>query len=378
MKQALTEGRSETMSVLGSTVDITLPGATGAKRAATPNRSTWVKPYDYVLVGSIAWALLLWAVTGIPLTPIRPWMLPKCLLTGWFLGAAIILIAVTRFGLQVARTKRLHKRRLRAWWARHFGARSIVAGVRYVITLTIVMTVYSSVKQAIPFINPTLTDQTLIAIERAVHLGWNPAWALQEVQWPTWWLLFLDNAYYAWFTVMPLVGGYFLVHRNRRKKYHFLSAFMAIWLVGVAWGLLFPSHGPCYVDSGNFPPAGMIMSRGTQVWLWDNYTALSEITMYGLGNLVYGCGLMALPSLHVTVVCLFAVFLWNEGPWLRWGSIAFALVIFIGSVQSGWHYAIDGYLGLLIAWLVTWGTSRLPGIARVPRQGAKQQTIPSK
>lgn len=116
------------------------------------------------------------------------------------------------------------------------------------------------------------------------------------------------------------------------------------------------------------------MSWGTQVWLWDHYTTLTEITLFGAGNLMYGCGLMALPSLHVTVVCLFAIFLWNEGFWLRWGSITFALLIFIGSVISGWHYAIDGYAGLLIALLVTRAVSRLPGIRRA--NVVPQETVP--
>ena len=29
---------------------------------------------------------------------------------------------------------------------------------------------------------------------------------------------------------------------------------------------------------------------------------------------------------------------------------AFLVVILIGSVQLAWHYAVDGYAGILIAW----------------------------
>jgi membrane-associated phospholipid phosphatase len=65
---------------------------------------------------------------------------------------------------------------------------------------------------------------------------------------------------------------------------------------------------------------------------------------------------MAMPSMHITVVALYAMFFWREGGWRRWGSIAFAVLIFLGSLYSGWHYAIDGYVGVSLAALCMWLT----------------------
>ena len=37
---------------------------------------------------------------------------------------------------------------------------------------------------------------------------------------------------------------------------------------------------------------------------------------------------------------------------LRVPYLVATLVMFVGSVATGWHYAIDGYAGILLAWLV--------------------------
>ena len=67
------------------------------------------------------------------------------------------------------------------------------------------------------------------------------------------------------------------------------------------------------------------------------------------GFLKYGFGLMALPSLHVAAVTLYVLYGWGEGRFVRWLTIIYALLIFIGSVTTGWHYAIDGYAAAVIA-----------------------------
>ena len=60
------------------------------------------------------------------------------------------------------------------------------------------------------------------------------------------------------------------------------------------------------------------------------------------------------------ICVLYVIFMWNEKPIWRWGSIIYAVLIFLGSLYSGWHYAIDGYAGALIAITVTWITAKLP------------------
>jgi hypothetical protein len=315
---------------------------------------------DQVLLITLTLALGIWAATGIPLTPLRPWFLPYLLQIDLFLLVGLLSLFAIRGARCIGRHRRVHLTRLRALARRHFGAEPIYHAFRYSVFVVLIITLHTSLKQSIPFINPRVFDAPLIAVERAVHFGINPAWDLLATPAPAWWIAFLDITYFLWFPIMPLSAALFLTHRHRIRRDQYFAAFMAVWLVGVLIGIAVPSYGPCYVDPAHFPPRGMIICNRIQHELWEHYTNLGHIASAGDGGMVFGYGLMAMPSLHVTVCCLYGIFLWSYGPWWRWLSITYAALIFLGSLYSGWHYAIDGYAGLLIAWLTTWAVRRLP------------------
>jgi membrane-associated phospholipid phosphatase len=84
--------------------------------------------------------------------------------------------------------------------------------------------------------------------------------------------------------------------------------------------------------------------------LWKTYE-----TGTGLVN-----GISAMPSMHVGTSVLFAIAGFASGRrWLAWLLTVFALLIMIGSVQLAWHYAIDGYVGAVVALLGWWLAGRL-------------------
>lgn len=353
------------------------PRTLDGDRRALYARSSWVRSYDGLVVIAVGLALILWAASGVPLTPIRPWFFDHLRQLSLFLGIGLVSLACLRFAIGVSRFGRVRGRWARALAARHFGWCRIREAWRYVLAFIVVITVHTSVKQAIPLISPGTTDDALIRIEKAVHLGFNPAWDLRSHLAHPWLTMFLDAAYFLWFPGMPLATAYFMSHRDPRKRDHYLRSFMAIWIIGVMVGLAAPSHGPCYVSPGEFPSPGMDIARMLQTLVWEQYVATREITLTGLGNLKLGCGLMAMPSMHLTVCCLYAIFFWNEGKWLRRFSVVFAFVIFMGSLYSGWHYAIDGYAGLAIALLATRLTARraVPTGTPIP---ASRSSVPSR
>ncbi|MBW2186739.1 MAG: phosphatase PAP2 family protein [Deltaproteobacteria bacterium] len=71
-----------------------------------------------------------------------------------------------------------------------------------------------------------------------------------------------------------------------------------------------------------------------------------------------------MPSMHVATSTLFALLGWRSNRALGIILTIFLVIIMIGSIHLGWHYAIDGYVAIIGTWLVWlgtgWALSRYP------------------
>lgn len=56
----------------------------------------------------------------------------------------------------------------------------------------------------------------------------------------------------------------------------------------------------------------------------------------------------AMPSMHVAIAVLLALFGWRLNRWAGAALTLFALLIMVGSVHLGWHYAVDGYVSAVV------------------------------
>ena len=83
-------------------------------------------------------------------------------------------------------------------------------------------------------------------------------------------------------------------------------------------------------------------------YLLDNYNA---------GTPALGTGISAMPSMHVAIATLNALMLSSLGRWQAVAGWAFAAIILFGSVYTGWHYAIDGYVSMLVVGVI-WQKTR--------------------
>lgn len=81
-------------------------------------------------------------------------------------------------------------------------------------------------------------------------------------------------------------------------------------------------------------------------------------------------GISAMPSLHVATAVLFALTAWRIHWVLGVLFWFYALVIQMGSVHLGWHYAVDGYVGATVALVIWWGVARVGEPKRTPDRRA--------
>ena len=119
----------------------------------------------------------------------------------------------------------------------------------------------------------------------------------------------------------------------------FTDSNIAMWLIGAWLYVMVPSLGPAFRFPDVWLPlaAAFPNTQQMQHTLMANYRA---ILSYRSGvnvpvNVLFGVA--AFPSLHVGFVTL--VLLWMRRLW-RYGEVifgVFTLIIFIGSIITGWH-----------------------------------------
>ena len=152
-------------------------------------------------------------------------------------------------------------------------------------------------------------------------------------------------SYYAIIYLPPLV----LYASGRRQAFEqcqtaLMLAFTSCFLVFV----LFPVEGPRYLWPA---PEGVPDGRLRDAVLWVLTRGSSRGT--------------AFPSSHAAVSVAQAVSLWLVGApprWLRVAISTLAVLLLVGAVYGGFHYAIDmtvgAVVGALMAWLAAIGVSR--------------------
>src|SRR5690606_31862098 len=114
-----------------------------------------------------------------------------------------------------------------------------------------------------------------------------------------------------------------------------------------------PAVGPCFASPELFREAlaGMPHATAIQERLWSNYVEL--VAARGgapLPTLKPFLAVAAFPSLHVGAHWLFALWAKRHARRLFVPFALATLLTFLGSLATGWHYAVDGYAGMLLAW----------------------------
>jgi len=227
--------------------------------------------------------------------------------------------------------------------------------VRLLAAMPLVSYVYSWLKVALPLLRPdVLYDQGLYRLETALHFGVNPGRLLQGLfPYPALWRV-LDH-YYGVFILTVMAGlGWFAATLSIRDRARFAAGFTLLWVLGSWFYLAVPSLGPCYVLKDDYTNVRVSMpsQSATMNLLLAQYGRVHSFHHRPEGtDLSPYLGIAAMPSLHVGAQAFLMLFARRRSRALFLLFAALTTLTFFTGVVCGWHYAIDGYAALLLAWV---------------------------
>ncbi|HVW58248.1 MAG TPA: phosphatase PAP2 family protein [Rhizobiaceae bacterium] len=243
-----------------------------------------------------------------------------------------------------------------AAFTRFFGSTERIANaLNGLFAIIVFVSAFGVLKGAIAILSPFYLDRTLSHLDHILAFGAAPYERL-------WWLatspaavMVLNFAYNFWFLI--LIGTCFSVAisaRDTALRHQFIAAFMLIWTVGgffMAVG--FSSAGPCYfaligLGDAYQPLVDSLKAISADHSVWALYTQDTLWQGY-IGTRAGSAGISAFPSMHVAMATLYALYWSSRSKAAGIAFWLFAFVIYVGSIVLGWHYAVDGIGGSILA-----------------------------
>ncbi|WP_055686969.1 phosphatase PAP2 family protein [Loktanella sp. 5RATIMAR09] len=214
-------------------------------------------------------------------------------------------------------------------------------------------------------------DAMFIAWDRALFGGQDP-WVLSHAVFPTPFLTkIIDFIYHPAF--LPMVLGYTVCIAAQGRpalRYTYMVSYLASFvIIGMVMASAMHSAGPVYDgvlfgDGTTFAPlierlAAQSAAAGpfSAVFAQDYLLRLNELGVTGLGG-----GISAMPSMHIVLAFLWVLPAWHLNRVLGAIVTVYALIIWIGSVHLGWHYFVDGLVGVAVLGPIWYASGRAFGL----------------
>lgn len=294
-----------------------------------------------------------------------------------FFYALILAAILTAIGYFFVLLANREPRPLRAYWQwvilpiKHWD--ETINIVLLTVAISVTLSIYTTLKAQIPSLVPFYADPWLAKIDYAIHFNHMP-WEITHKLFSSPIAGATINFFYnVWFFIMWLFLVTFLCLVSRPQlRLQVLLTFCLVWIInGNLAATMLSSVGPCYynqlypeLDTFNQLFLSLnkqndwlltnnnffnIWALKTQDDLWQSYLTATN----GLGD-----GISAMPSIHLSIATLIAFALSHCHKYLKWLGWLYVGIIEVGSVHLGWHYAVDGYLSIVLTCLLWFSVNK--------------------
>lgn len=218
---------------------------------------------------------------------------------------------------------------------------------------------FPMLKALLPFFNPYSWDTVFAGWDKILHGGIYPHETVIKIVDLLRGGDFLVACYASWFPVMYATVGYVIFFEaDVQARNRFLMTFLLSWvLLGTALGVALSSVGPLFYDHfypGQLNPYGdfmryMAQSAPHKIVLDTKKVLIAwhEDTLK-----IYGLSILAMPSMHVAMCWLMALYGMSRGRIFGAGMLAFCILMVLSTIYIGTHYAIDAYVSIVLVTLI--------------------------
>jgi hypothetical protein len=314
-------------------------------------KSRLIYPFEVLTILSFACAVITLRIAGVEIT----WWTFRFVVENVYVQLAWSFIAGVLFQIFFRWLQRksikqyLRTIREPAW---------IFLWLRIWVTSFFVTYSYIWIKLSVPLINWTIWDAQLWNLDILIHGTISPTAFLTELFKNKFALSFIDRWYVSFLLINLHAVGFFAASADNRLRSKFVFSNISVWTLGLWLYVGVPSLGPVYVynHEWNGIRGSMKINERLQRQLWTTYLKVVASRKTGVIKAPFRptYGIAAMPSLHVGALWL--MFLWSRilARPLRVLFGVGVVITFIGSVVTGWHYAVDGYVGAILAQISFW------------------------
>jgi hypothetical protein len=316
-----------------------------ARRSLALRFAERLRPEERLAAVYVAAVALLLAGRGLPFT-----VGPLLVEYGKFVGA-IAALALPAWG--VAQGLRWHGGR----FDRRAALGDLGALARAVVPLLAVLVAYTNLKARLVQLHPRIFDAALARLDALLHFGGGDfvGWLLRTNDSRPW-LGALGLVYlFAW-VALALPFAVAFARGGGAAARRILLAFGLVYVVGGFLYLALPSLGPAFVARPRFAH----LAWGLPFLVQESMlAALRAVARDPASPAVPFFGIAAFPSLHLATTGLGLLAAWRWAKPLLVLLVPLNLLVAWSALVWGWHYAVDFYPGLLLAWGGWWAAGEM-------------------